>query len=179
MVQILPMMHTAMIQIPILIHRAKTQQSLIMQTRKFQSRWLTLYGWLEYDSENDKMSCKICKECGKKNDRTFETDNFKISILIRHVSSSDHQRAVIAPRGREDLQKAVNKATSKAEMAIIVALKAVYWLVKEGLPLSKYSSLMTFLHELETPHISRLKLNQHTDYNRYNTDATCCLHCLP
>ena len=39
---------------------------------------------------------------------------------------------------------------------MIVALKAIYWLTKENIPLIKFQSLLEFLRELKTPDVEHL-----------------------
>ena len=43
-------------------------------------------------------------------------------------------------------------------------MKAVYFLVKEDLPLSKYPNFINFLKELNTPFVEHLKVNDRVDY---------------
>ena len=98
------------------------------------------------------------------------TDNFRTSTLTRHVVGPDHQNAIKSGTERGNMQKAVNKALNKEEKGVIVALKTVYWLAKEGLPLSKYQSLINFLKELQTLCTAFLNVNDLVDYSGYNCD---------
>ena len=50
---------------------------------------------------------------------------------------------------------------------MIKAMKVVYWLASENLPLSKYESLMQLLKDLEVPKIASLKIR--VDYESYYT----------
>ena len=43
---------------------------------------------------------------------------------------------------------------------MIKAMKVVYWLASENLPLSKYESLMQLLKDLEVPKIASLKIRE-------------------
>ena len=47
----------------------------------------------------------------------------------------------------------------------MVALKAVYWLATENLPLSKYNSFMSFLKMLKVPDIEHHKCSKNIDYS--------------
>ena len=55
-----------------------------------------------------------------------------------------------ASLGNKNMRVAMEKADSEEELAITVCVKAVYWLAKENIPLSKYSSLVAFLKDLGT-----------------------------
>jgi hypothetical protein len=85
------------------------------------------------------------------------------------VACPDHKLATAAPKERENLSSAVNKVLNKQENGVMVALKAVYWMAQVGLPLSKYSSVMNFLKEVQTPNVDALVVNSRVDYMSYNT----------
>ena len=69
------------------------------------------------------MFCKIWIEHKLENGFTASTDNFRTSTITRHVASSDHKRALIAPKEQDNLRKSGNKALNKEEKAIILHLK--------------------------------------------------------
>ena len=48
---------------------------------KFQSRWASLYTWLTYDKDKNKMYCSKCISIGANNTMTAGCDNFKTSSL--------------------------------------------------------------------------------------------------
>ena len=48
---------------------------------KFQSRWASLYTWLTYNKDKNKMYCSKCISIGANNTMTAGCDNFKISSL--------------------------------------------------------------------------------------------------
>ena len=50
-------------------------------TRKFQSRWASLYTWLTYDKDKNKMYCSKCISIGANNTMTAGCDSFKTSSL--------------------------------------------------------------------------------------------------
>lgn len=66
-------------------------------------------------------------------------------------------------------EKCREKMDTAEEKAALVALKAVLWLVLEDLPLSKYSSLMKLLKELEVPFVDKLNLSEKTNYESYDS----------
>ena len=49
---------------------------------KFQSRWASLYTWLTYDKDKNKMYCSKCISIGANNTITAGCDNFKTSFII-------------------------------------------------------------------------------------------------
>ena len=67
--------------------------------RKFQDRWGSLFPWVTYESKENQMFCKLCRDIGTENMMKLGTNNFKTSTLTRHASSADHQKALIAHRG--------------------------------------------------------------------------------
>ena len=150
--------------------------------RKFQEKWLKLYPWLTADESRTAMKCKLCIEQKKRNTFTEPegNSNLRTTTLDRHAAGGDHRAAIAAGNMQGDLRKAINKALSEKEKAVIVGLKAVYWLAKEQLPLHKYDSLMNLLIHLECPHIQKLKVSKATDYtserssnDMLNSLATC------
>ena len=122
------------------------------EERKFQSKWLTKWPWLTY--ENDAMYCKICLKHAKKNTMTTRCKTFKTSSMTRHKEVADHKHALSAGVLNANFEAAVSKASSQEDEAIIKAMKVVYWLALENLPLSKYQSLMQLLKDLEVPSAS-------------------------
>ena len=64
-----------------------------------------------------------------------------------------------------NLLKAVTSALKGREKAVDVAMKAVYWLCKEGIATRKYSSLLSFLELLNTPFVQDLKCGENASYS--------------
>ncbi|KAK3107310.1 hypothetical protein FSP39_011602 [Pinctada imbricata] len=145
---------------------------------KFQQKWISIYGsWLHYDVDKNVMWCSICRDIKSKSIMSEGTSNFKTTTLQRHVESADHRSALMLPKEREGLDRAVQNADSKEENAIKRCMKVVYWLAKECIPLSKYASLMELLIELEVPNLEHLKVGERVNYQSYNT-ATDMLKCM-
>lgn len=140
------------------------------KTLIFKQSWVKKYGdWLIYNDKQNKMYCSLCKNYGYTNTMAMGTANLKTSTIVRHIEHRDHQRALIAPRESENMKKAVNKALTTEENAILVCFKAVHWLCQENIPLSKYHSLMTFLQSVNTPNITSLQLTDKINYSSYDT----------
>ena len=81
------------------------------------------------------------------------------------MSGSDNQRAMAAPNEQKRMSVAAEKALSKEEEAVQVAVKAVFWLCQESLPLHKYQSSLSFLRLLNVPHIEHLQCGEKTNYS--------------
>lgn len=45
----------------------------------------------------------------------------------------------------------------------------VYWLTQEGMPISKYGSMLRFMKSCETPYLENLKVGETIDYSSYDT----------
>ncbi|KAK3747890.1 hypothetical protein QZH41_001354 [Actinostola sp. cb2023] len=89
--------------------------------------------------------------------------------MMRHEQFADHKSAIQAVELKDNFDAAFAKANSQEDEAVIKALKVVYWLASENLPMSKYESLMQLLKELEVPKIECLKVNNRIDYESYYT----------
>lgn len=100
---------------------------------------------------------------------TTGNTNFRTSTLTRYKISIGHQRAIMAPREQENLKTTVENVHNKEEKAIVIAMKAVYWLSKEGIALSIYSSMVRLLKDIGVSDIDSLYVNKYVDYSLYNT----------
>ena len=137
--------------------------------KSFQTKWLKEHHWLRYDEEKNMMFCSICLDYNKDNAMTKGCNNFRTSTLTRHLKHKDHTSAVSAPKQAADFKEATNKVLNDEEKAIILAMKCVYFLAKESVPLSKYPNFIAFLKFVETPHVDRLSVDQNTSYESYNS----------
>ena len=62
------------------------------------------------------------------------------------------------------MKKAAQNVYSREEAFLLVHVKVVYFLAKEGLPMSKYKPLLELLSELGTPNVE-LKLDEKIAYD--------------
>ena len=108
----------------------------------FRQKWLGMFTWLNYDGKQ--MTCSICMEQKKSNAFTNGCTNFRTSTLSRHADSTDHRFAVKEDLQKKNLVSVTHKAIAKKTEAAVSAMRCVYWLAKEGLPISKYESLVKF-----------------------------------
>ena len=100
------------------------------------------------------MTCQMCLDSKKvTNVFTTGTCNFRTSTITCHVNSTDHKELLNASVYAAQFEKSINKALSKEEKRVSVAVKTVYWLAKEGLTLSKYESLLGLFRHINTPDI--------------------------
>ncbi len=113
--------------------------------KNFQKRWLESYKWLKYDSDKQLMKCTLCAEAKFSNAMAQGTDNIRISKIDRHIKFEEHQRILNKGKSSQNLKQKLATAVTGEEEAVISAMKIVYWLAKESLPLSKFKSLMTLL----------------------------------
>ena len=97
------------------------------------------------------------------------TTNFRSYTLTRHVDHKHHRIARDAPKQPENFEAATKKAFSKQDAAITVAMKAVFWLAKECIPMTKYTSLIEFLKYLKVPDIDGLSAVKRADYSSYHS----------
>ncbi len=138
-------------------------------SRTFQATWARGRPFIVYNKDENLMYCSICRDARKNNAMAKGTNNFRSSTVERHIECQDHQLLVNSSKGKHDFQVVSEKAHSKQEEAVMIALKCVFWLVKEDLPLHKYTSLMTFLRELKVPNIESLYI---TDKLKYESETS-------
>ena len=110
------------------------------------------------------MLCAICLKHKKNNAFIKGTNNFRFSTLERHVAHRDHADALKADAMQGEFQHAVRKSLNEKEEAVLVGLKAVYWVAKELLPIHKYESLMSSLVQFKCPHVSHLAHEKNATY---------------
>lgn len=133
--------------------------------RKFQPKWFQMYPWLEFDSAEGKMTCKICKTANKNNIFTKGTNNFRTSNITDHMKSNEHKSALIIPSLRKNLEQAEKNVANEKEKAAIIALKTVYWLAVEDVALVKFKSLVNnLLKDLQVPGIQNLTISDNVNY---------------
>ena len=99
------------------------------------------------------------------------TEYFRTSTLSCHVSVSEHQTLVSAPREWKNLEKAVAVMATREEKVVTVAMKAALWLCTENLPMPKFISLLKLLRILQVADIDALTLNPsaNIDYTSYKS----------
>ena len=136
------------------------------EERKFQSKWLTLWPWLTF--EDGAMYCKLCLKKGKKNTMTAGCKSFKTSSLTRHEELTDHKHAIAEGELQANFNASLSKMFIEEDEAIMKAMKAIYWMASENLPMTKYESMMQLLKDLGVP-IACLKVSERVDYESYYT----------
>ena len=100
----------------------------------------------------------------KTNAFTVGCSNFRRSTLERHDAHSDHQASIVAKSMEGSVARAVAAALTGKERAVHAAMKAVYWLCKEGIATQKYSSLLSLLELLNTPYVQELRCSENATY---------------
>lgn len=66
------------------------------------------------------------------------------------------------------MKKIVENVYNKEEKVIVIVMKVVYWLLKEGIVLLKYFSMIRFLKDIGVLDIDFLNVNKYVDYLLYN-----------
>lgn len=113
------------------------------------------------------MYCTSCVKSGKQNSFTAGCECFKTSSLSRHADTSDHKSSLVVKDLQANMKAAIKVPGSQQDQAITKAMKVVYWLATENIPLSKYESLVGLLTELGVPLLNCLKHNDKVDYQSY------------
>ncbi|XP_070546537.1 uncharacterized protein C17orf113-like [Ptychodera flava] len=153
-------------------HDPKVGQARLPAKRRFQTSWTSTYPWLEYDSNEGLMYCKLCREARKANKLAIVTNNFKTTTMVRHLEHKDHRNVQAAQIMQSNtVTVAVQREMTKREKSVITAMKRVYWMSKEGLPTKKYGSLLRFLEDVNCPNISDLRCGENA---MYHTDVIAC-----
>ena len=91
------------------------------------------------------MLCQYCIDAKKKNAFTKGCDKYKKDALAKHALTVDHRAAIEAKACRRDMQRALAHSYRDQELAVIAALKTVYFMAKKNLPNEHFSDLKQFL----------------------------------
>ena len=113
--------------------------------------------------------CRTCIAAGKENTFTQGCTCLKTTSMSRHEETTDHKCGIAAESLRPHMEAAMTSLNSEHDNAVIKAMKVVYWLADENLPLSKYESLITLLQEIEVPGLECLKVSDRVEYDSYFT----------
>lgn len=126
------------------------------EERNFQERWLRIWSWLEF--RDNKMFCSMCIKYKKANAFTSGCQTLKTSSMYRHEASDDHKNCSQEQSLKQNMAHAIKKSYEAQDNAIIKALKVVYWLASENIPLSKYESFLTICKQLDIPGMEPLSI---------------------
>lgn len=111
----------------------------------------------------------LCRTNKKENIMSAGTNNFRTSTLTRHAETSEYQ--ILIQGSNFNIKKSTDIAwgnvLNKESLAVITAMKAVYFLAKEFLPLSKYPKILELFKNVKAEHINDLTLNSETMYNNW------------
>ena len=77
---------------------ASTRSTPGPRKRNFQKVWLSAYKWLRYDNRKDLMHCQLCREAKSNSTMAKGTNNFRTSTITCHLTFSEHQLLVSAPK---------------------------------------------------------------------------------
>ena len=93
---------------------------------------------------------------------------FKMSSLTKHEELTDHKHAIAEGELQENFNASLSKVFIEEDEVIMKAMKAVYWMASENLPMTKYESMMHLLKDLGVP-IACLQVSERVDYKSYYT----------
>lgn len=87
------------------------------------------------------MRCQYCIDSGNMNVFTKGCDKFKKDALTKHAHTVDHRAAMEPKAGRSDMQQTLSHVYQDQELAVVAALKTVYFMAKKNLPDVHFSNL--------------------------------------
>ena len=128
--------------------------------RKFQQQWLKSFSWLAYETDEDGyMYCTVCTNNKKKTGLTKDSKckNYRTTTLTRHEKLAEHIAAASVPELSKNFQKTIAKGNEKIDCAASTLLKVTHWICTEGIPLSKFQSLLDLLHDVGVTDIALLR----------------------
>ncbi|XP_021339253.1 zinc finger protein 862-like [Mizuhopecten yessoensis] len=138
------------------------------KTKVFHQKWTGQWQWLRKEEKG--MKCSVCEKHHKSNPFTSADGcvNFRTSTLTRHAGSMDHTDSLRA----EALQKDFNQAAATAKMQSVAhakegveaAMKTVFWMAKEDIPIKKYTSMMELLKHQECGKLEKLGSGRNATY---------------
>ena len=108
-------------------------------------------------------------ESGRHNSFTAGCLNFRHSAITDHIKTADHKFSRQAPDSRDNNERVAEKQDATEDIAGKLALKVVYWMVTEDLPLSKFPSLIQLMKDLHVPNIDKLQVSEKVKYDSYTS----------
>ena len=125
------------------------------------------------------MTCTICQEFyrGKRTAGGFGRDawlkgctRLKCEVVQEHEGSKMHRDANAARRTQEGVQRMgpggmFAKQFAQRDDAVVVAMKLLFWLIKENIALEKWNSLKLLLESLSADEISFPSLTHNASYS--------------
>ncbi len=131
---------------------------------RYQDSWKRRWPWLRSESDAAGMFCDLCSEFYSSHDMVFVSKgcrDFKTSALLRHANSKKHQAALSMQSlaRTANIRRAVQHVLNADEQSVVASMKTAYFIAVQDLPLSKHSSLLSLLKNLECPAVSGSKFN--------------------
>lgn len=150
--------------------------------RKFRREWLAspqYQSWLQYDEEQCKMYCKICKLSKNQGGNPFVVGsmNFQKSALDRHLCSREHKHNVLEKQSTDSMVHTIMSQLEKKETALLSALKTVYFLAENDIPTHKYGKFLEFQQFQGLDFVDQLQCGDGTTYgsDRMATEMQECI----
>lgn len=133
--------------------------------KKFHYDWMKQWPWFRYDKELNLMYCHLCETAKKDNAMALGTDHFRTSTMTRHVEHPDHKLVMQGLVMQTSIERAFSKSVDNETAAVTTAMKAVYYIAKEHLPLVKYPSLINLFRNVKADSISYLTAGESMKYD--------------
>lgn len=121
-----------------------------MLGRGFRKEWKEEYTWLEYNEEEGKMYCRVCKDFPNIADKSssFFTGNnsFHVGNVKGHDQSRRHVRCEEAKKAREvpeatPIHKGIRNLNQQTLDKLEKLFNTAYYLAKSGRPFSDFNQL--------------------------------------
>ena len=82
--------------------------------------------------------------------KSRKCSNYQYSTLTRHVTCREHWSCLSVLALQRDLEQSQLKVDSQQDKAALVLFKTTYWMAQEGVSLSKFGSLRSFMASLRS-----------------------------
>ncbi|CAG8471376.1 13986_t:CDS:2, partial [Racocetra persica] len=121
----------------------ETSESVNHVNRYLRPSWKDEYPWLEFDMQNKRMFCTLCRACNKKNAFAKNgSTNIKLYAVKEHTKTKDH----ISSEAKKEI---INAPPGH----VISLMKIVYSMARNDFPLSKFNQLTLMGRAIESPHL--------------------------
>ena len=138
--------------------------------RKFQPSWKTDYKWLEYDQENSKMFCSVCREFPNRKNVNYSlrigTNNIQRDSLKAHDESEGHYTSSKArsekekPREEWVLPAVMRKQDKDTLKKLGYLFGSAYYIAYLKLPFSVFPQLCSLQIKHGLP-LGKTYMNDH------------------
>ena len=99
----------------------------------WKDSWYNDFKWIEFNSDDGKVFCKLCRENQAKNIFVHVGSiNIKVSAFVEHQISKEHKKlAWIAQEGLKVMEKMMHQITKSCDEALLTLFRAAYYLSRD------------------------------------------------